>query len=442
MLHIKSFRFDILKAVMMFTLTVFLVACSDDDTPSGPEGSPSKVSGRISSQSSSSNLVAKSGSVEAAVVTLAQVQADGSLKTVSNQSVQTDASGKFVVETNLSGTKNLVVVAEEGTTKWKAIVSAEVKSGTTVYAPPLNEESTAEADIYIKVVSDGHSNEVSETDLKLLLNAEAAAQINGNTSAETQFISAVRTKTQASAQAASNTYFGFTSTQVQTMTTARSEACANLDADLYMSGDTDNEIEEDHKNYINAVLSAYASNNITATSYSELMRMELSAFTNATASMNTEAQLALAKNYFMKYSLVLSSAISQQFQAAGATSAQLNAVASAGTTLYASIKNCTNEDQIDDAFVQYHSTIKSQLSLTLNTYASSIDTLDATINAAGSTKTTLKAALSIGATVNAIVDAYVTFYNSIKTSTQTALTGASSAQINTASHILILANMN
>ncbi len=442
MRHIKSFRFDILKAVMIFTITIFLAACSDDDTPSGSEGNPSKVSGRISEPSSSSMALAKSGSVEGAVVTLAQVQADGSLKTVSNQSIQTDVSGKFVVETNLSGTKNLIVVAEQGTTKWKAIVSAEVKSGTTVYAPPLNEESSAEADIYIKVVSEGHSNEVSEADLKLLLNAEAAAQINGNANAETQFIGAVRTKSQAAAQAANNTYFGFTSSQVQTMTTARSEACANLDADLYMSGDTDNEIEEGHKNYESAVLSAYASNNITATVYSELTRMELSAFTNAAASMETEAQFALVKNYFMRYSLVISSAMSQQFQAAGAASAQLNAVSSAGTTLYASIKNCTNENQIDDAFVQYHSTIKSQLSVTLNTYASSIDTLDATINASGSTKTILKAALNIGATANAIVDAYVVFYNSIKTSTQTALTGATSAQINAASHILILANMN
>jgi hypothetical protein len=442
MLHIKSFRFDILKAVMIFTFTVFLAACSDDDSPSAPEGSPSKVSGRISSQSSSSNIMAKSSSLAGAVVTLAQVQANGSLKTVSNTSVQTDVSGKFVVETNLSGTNNLIVVAEQGTTKWKAIVSAAVKSGTTVYAPPLNEESSVEADVFIKVVSQGLSNVVSAADIKLLLNAEAAAKIKGNASAEAQFISAVRTKAEASAQAASNTYFGFSSSLIQTMAAARAEACASLDAGLYMSGDTNNEIEENHKNYFSAVLSAYASNNITAASYAELMRIELSAFTNAAASMNTEAKLSLAKNYFTRYSLVLSSAISQQFQAAGATSAHLNAAASAGASLYASIKNCTSEDQIDAAFVQYRSAIKSQLLLTLNTYASSINTLDAAINASGSTKTLLKAALSIGAAVNAIVDAYVVFYNSIKASTQTALTGASSAQINAASHIMILSNVN
>jgi len=115
---------------------------------------------------------------------------------------------------------------------------------------------------------------------------------------------------------------------------------------------------------------------------------------------------------------------------------------SIGATLYSSIKNSSDITQINAAFVQYHSTIKSQLKVTLNAYAKIIDTLDVAINASGSTKTLLKAALSIGATTDIIINAYTTFYNSVKTSTQTALIGASSTQVNAASQILILANMN
>src|SRR5665647_1985753 len=95
---------------------------------------------------SSQNVRSSKSTVEhrVATVIMAEVQADGSLKTVSTQSVQTDVNGHFVIETNTSSAKNLVVVATKGSSEWQSVVSAEVKSGKTVYAQPLNSESTAE----------------------------------------------------------------------------------------------------------------------------------------------------------------------------------------------------------------------------------------------------------------------------------------------------------
>lgn len=448
MLHIKSVHGKMLSSVFIISF-LLLSACSKDDNPVGSDSSTSKVSGRVTTTNGSPNILGKAGSTESnqgavqgAVVTLAQVQADGSLKTVSTQSVQTDVNGKFVVETNLSGTKNLVVVAEQGSTKWKAIVSSTVSSGTTVYAPPLNDESSTEADLYIKVVGEGHSNDVSEADLKLLLNAIAASHISGNANAKSQFINAVQAKSHATIQAASNSYFGFSNSQIQAMANAKESACAKLDEDLYMSGDSETEVETAHINYESAVISTCASSNISTSAYAELRRIGLSAYTSASSSMEAQARFELTKCYYKRYAIALNFAMSEQFQVAGASNTQLNTVTTAGITLYGSIKNSTDVNQINEAFVQYHSTIKSQLQITLNAYANLIDTLDATINASGSTKALLNAALSVGATTDIIINAYITFFNSVKTSTQTTLAGASSTQVNAASQILILANMN
>ncbi len=433
--------------IILVAITSMLVlsACSKDDNPVESGGSTSKVSGRISTSSASQNVLAKTSGVESvdgATVILAQVQADGSLKTVSTQSVQTDVNGKFVVETKLSDVKNLVVVAEKASAKWKAVVSAQVKSGTTVYAPPLNSESTTEADLYIKLVSSGQADANSESDLKLFINSESAAEINGNSDAETKFINAFSAHAQATAQAAGNSYFGLTNAQVQAFLKAKADASAKLDQDLYMSGDSDSDVEAAYNNYENTVLTANSTNNINANVYAELMRIGLSAYTNASASMQSQARFATSKSFYLRYALVLNYAMKQQFQAAGASSDQVNSVNSAGVSLYSSIKSSANLDDVNNAFIQYQSSIKSQLKVTLNSYASFIDTIDSNVNSTGGAKTVLTSSINVGVSFSAVINAYIAFYNSIKTLAQATITGASSTQVNAASQILIMANMN
>lgn len=444
MLNINKSRNKLFLAVIIAT-SFLLASCSKDDNPMESGGGTAKVAGRISSSNGVPKTLSKAGSAEStasvqgAAVILAQVQADGSLKTVSAQTVQTDIAGKFVVETNLSGTANLVVVATQGAAEWKAIVSSTVQSGNTVYAPPLCEESTTETNLYIKLVSQGRADNIDAADLKILLNAQAALQIKGNAQAETDFINAFHAQSQATAQAAGNSYFGLTSSQIQAMMHAKAEAKAKLDLALYNSGDTEDEAENGINNYEESVCN---NSSVNASVYAELMRIGVTTFVNATASMTSNGRLAIAKCFNKRYAFMLNVAMKQQFRAAGATDAQVSAVASAGAVLYSSISSSSDLNSIADAFVQYHSSVKSQLKITLSSYASTVETVDASINSTASAKTILNASLSGTISLDAIVNAYVAFFNSVKSTTQVAFVGASSAQVNAASQILILANMN
>ncbi len=443
----KTIDNKLLKAAFVLILAFGLASCSKNDNPVDSNMGSSTVSGRITtsdglpkSPAKASTVQATQGGVQGATVILAQVQADGSLKTVSTNAVQTDAAGKFTVNTNLSGVNNIIVVANQGSTEWKARVSSTLQSGTTVYAPPLNTKSTTEADLYIKIVSQSHAQDVDESDLKLLMDSDVAAQIKGDDNAQAQIINAMAAKYQATSQAAVNSYFGFSNSQMQAMASARANAKAKLDQALYASGDSDDETDNDVNDYEGTVIAASSSSNISASSYAELMRIGLTAFINATSSMSAQAKFAVAKSFSKRYAFVLSYAMQEQFTAAGASNAQINAVSSAGNTLYASIKSSTDVSQITDAYVQYRSSIQSELKLTLSAYASIIDSINTTINTGA--KTTLVSITSSGASFSSLVNAYITFFTSIKSSTQASFTGASSAQVNAASQILILANMN
>ncbi len=441
MLNINERKNFLITCITIFA-SIFLASCSKDN-PIEPDSSAAKVAGRISSsgglQKTISSSFAQDG-VQGATVMLAQVQADGSLKTVSTQNIQTDAAGKFVVETNLNGASNLVVVATKGATEWKAIVSSKVQSGSTVYAPPLSAESTEEANVYVKLVSQGHAGDFDEADLKLLLNSQAAVFIHGNSQAQADFINAFQASVQATIQASSNSYFGFSSSQIQMMMHSKADAEAGFDTDLYNSSDTDADNENCRNNYEGNILNAYAGAN--AYTYAELMRIGVTTFINASASMNSNLRLAIAKSFYTRYAFVLNFAMKQQFQAAGATDTQINSVSSAGSVLYASIKNSTDLNQIASAFVQYRSAVKTQIQVTLSSYASIIDTIDSSINGTVSTKSVLNTTIGGSISLDAIINAYITFFSAVKTTTQASLAGASSTQVNAASQILILSNMN
>ena len=422
-----------------------LISCSkSSDFSSG--GANSKVSGRVTESNGLKSASLKSGQatagVQGATVSIAEVQANGSLKTVSTQSVQTDVNGKFVVETKMSGTKNLVVVATKNTSEWKTVVSSEVKSGTTVYAQPLNTETTAEAEVYARLVATGKTNVISQTDVQLYVNADVAAQIKGNASAQDQFISSLEVAAQAKTKASANSYFGISNSQLQAITTANAQAQADFEAALYNADDSQSADEEKFDNFQKAIVSAYVSANVKAETYAKLSAISSKAFINAAAGMSSPIYFASAESNYLRVAFIMRQAMEAKFQEAGASSAQLSAVVSAGANLTSSIKSSVSLNQIADAFVQYHNSIVAQLKLTMSAYVNTIDMMDASINGNVGIKAMLNGAIGATVSTDAIVNAYVTFSNSCKTLVQSNMSGAMSAQVNTASEILLLANLN
>lgn len=449
MLNTKKSRRSYFLSVIAIAMSIMFSACSKDNNPVDVNGAgTSKVSGRVTGDQGLYKSLQKSSGVESshgvtgAAVILAQVQADGSLKTVSTQSVQTDVNGNFTVETNLSGAQNLVVVATKGTSQWKTVVYSQVSSNTTVYCQPVNTQTTAQANVYAQLVVSGKANTISTADLQMYLTSSVAAQINSNTTAESQFASSLATEAQVRTQAASQAYFGISNAQLQTIENAKLQALASFQTSLYNNVNSQSSVSQDFQTYQRAYVTAYTNSNVKLETYATLLRISSRAYMSQSAQMSSNASFSASQSINAHSAFVIRNAVETKFQAAGASSAQISAVTNAGAALSASIASATTINQISDAYVQYHNTVAAQLKVVLSAYASSIDTIDATINSTGGAKAILNAALSVSASSEIIINTYVTFFNSIKTLSQTSLVGATSAQVDAATQIFILANMN
>jgi len=448
MLEINKSRFHLFYWIPPILLLFVLNSCSKDSNPVDSGGTNAKVSGKVTGDSGLYKSLQKTSDnesnlgVSGATVILAQVQADGSLKTVSTQSVQTDVNGSFTVETNMSGAQNLVVVATKSTSQWKAVVYSEVKSNSTVYCQPVNTQTTTHADIYSQMVVSGQANTVSSADLQMYLTSSVAAQINSSTTAKSQFASCLTTESQVRAQASSQTYFGISSSQLQTIENARAQASIAFQSSLNNHAESQSSAAQDFRAYQQACIAAYTSASVKLETYAKLLRVSSRAYITQSAQLSSNASFSATQSINAYLALAIRSAAESKFQEAGASSAQMSSVTSAGATLSASIASATTISQMNDAYVQYHNSVVAQLKLVLSAYASLIDSIDTSINGSTGAKATLNTALAGTFSATLYINAYTSFYSALATTVQTTLTGASSTQLNSTTELLILANMN
>lgn len=438
-------KFNKLFAVLILPVMLFIFfGCSDDDNPADSNnGNPAKIEGRVTGSSgfSKTNGLNKTNGIEGAAVTVAKVQSNGSLSTVSNASVTTNAEGRFTVETNSVNEKYLVVVAQKGTAQWKAVVSATANAGSTSHCPPMSDETTAEAEVYARIVADGKSNAVSYSDIQYYIDSEVAAEIKGNTTLISQVAVALNAEAEAKAKAYANSYFQISSTSVQTINNAKATAQVQLESSLNAAGESQAAYETAFNSYQQALINAYTSAGVEKSKCAKIIEISSDEMLRASATLSAQAKLALRKSSAKRKAYACRRAQEEECDSAGAQPAQKNAVISAGVTLDASINAATSANEIDAAFTSYHDAVVEQLRITLNTHASVITSVDASINSTVGLRAVLLTSIAAAVSTDAVVNAYVTFYNSVKTLVETELSAATSTQVRAATEVIVLANM-
>lgn len=430
----------VLIPFIMFTFS----ACSDDDNPADSgNGNPAKIEGRVVGTSgfSKTNGLNKTSGIEGAVVTVAKVQSNGSLSTVSNASVVTNAEGKFIVETNSVNERNLVVVAAKGTSEWKAVVSSSTNAGSTSTCPPLSDETTAEADVYARVIANGKGNVVTYSDIQYYIDSEVAAEIKGNATLINQVAAALNAEAEAKAKACADSYFQVSSTAIQSINNAKAQAQAQLEASLYAAGESQSSYDAAFETYQQAIINAYVNAGVEKSKCAKIIEISSDEMIRASASLSAQAKLALRKSSAKRKAYACRRAQEEECDSAGAQPAQKNAVINAGINLEASIDAASSADGIDAAFETYHNAVIEQLRITLNTHAAVITSIDASINSTAGLRAVLLTSLAAAVSTEAVVDAYTTFYNNVKTLVESQMSTATSAQIRAATEVLVLANM-
>lgn len=425
-------RAFIVLSLLIFSIT--LISCSDDE--SNPVGNNTdnmntKITGRVTGSGgySSAKRLAKANGIEGAVVTVNRIESNGQLKDVSTSSVNTNAEGEFIIETEFEGSEDLVIQAVKGSNEWKAVVSGDFNSGETTSCPPVNEETTVESEVFAEIVSRGESESVNYTDIQFYIDSETAVKASGNNTVILQLATAVEAHTEAEAKARNNSYFNISESEWNEVVEAKAEAQSQLEIRLEQAGENEAEYEAAFEAYFEAMMDAYEEGNISEDEYINLFSISSKAFIISTASLDSETRLALIKNTEKRKAKDRTEIEKERIEENGGSQQSADNIENAGVQLEAKIEASASVGDINNAIAEFHAAVLEELKVTFETHASVIESIEASINSSAGAKTAFEASLSASVTTEQIVEAYINYFNAVNVTVNSLLSGATDTEV-------------
>ncbi len=408
-----------------------------EKNPASPDsGNPS--TGSIEGYSSSGNgsLGKTSGTGDVTTVSVAEVKADGSLQTVSTAAVQAEASGYYKIDVNAVGKSNLVVIATQGTTTWKAVVASQVAQNATVKAPPTSVRSTVAANIYTRLVATGRAGLATMADIDAAVDADVAASVKDDDSASVRLCEAIAARAQAEAQVLVATNVALTQDQINAVMQAKIAANVAFDNELHAQFGNPQGTRAAADAYSDAMVRAYLDHGVDVDKCSAVQLVAVRAMSRWSVQLSSNARFMVEKNCARVKTRLFTQLAAAKLQLLGAAQAKIDAAVSAGVTLRANIDAAVEANDLATAFASFHATVMQSLSTTLSAYASAVVAVDAQITGNLGLRDQLRASVDAATTARDVMQAYLTYYIQVKSAVTAGMVGASSVQIDAVASLL------
>lgn len=435
------------KSLLIMVVASLLILAGCDDSSTDPETTPDNeetravVKGRVSDDGGFGDGLEKpAGGVEGAAVILARAQTNGSLETVSVAEVETDVNGEFELETNADDERNLIVVATKGNSEWKAVVTSEVTTGATVYAPPVNSETTVEAELYIEARANNQTNTVTSNNISFYVDEEVAAEINGDASAMSSVRSSIYTEAEAYNSALSASYFGNSQTDVNNAADAEVAAQVEFESDLYFGTDTETSYDNAWNSYYEVLLQGYSETEISMAEYAMAKETSVKAMTMMSTGLDSDVRFELMKRASYIKAKLLTEATVEMYAQAGAEEGDRFNARQAGNDLQIAVSIASSTGEINSAYAEFRGAIKADMKNTFEANAAQLAVVEAAVE--GAIRSTLEASLSAAASTQAVINAYTTFYAAIDANADSNILIEDDAKVSAFACIYTLINMH
>ena len=434
--EMKLRRFGV--CVCTSTLAAILMLTGCDKNPASPSsGGTASIEGYVGG----GGLGKIAGTASPTTVIVAEAQADGSLRTVSTSSVQTDASGYYKIDVSADRERNLIVVAAQATTTYKAVVASEVSRGTSVKAPPASDRSTVSASVYQRLVATGRAGAVTMADIDASIDSDIAANVRNDDAATVYLADAISARVQAETDAFSSAGVTLTQAQISTIMQAKVDAAAEFDNSLYGQGENAQGTQAAYSAFVDAMAHVYLDHGLDVDGYSRVQLIALRAMSQWSAQISVDARFRIERNLARVKARVFGQVGLAKFQTLGAAQAQIDAAVSANTALRDGIEIAGSGSDLTAAFSAYHDAVLLGLRTSVSAYASAISIADAQVSGPGGFRSQLQASVIAASTVIQVRQAFLLYFTAVKGVVTSGMVGASDVQINAVASVISCINL-
>lgn len=340
--------------------------------------------------------------VEDATVRSREVRNDGTQRPMEGEAT-TDAQGRYTLVTETTATP-VILEATWGNQRAAVAIEAGAATASTLHAPPMTGETTAQADVFVEARA--RSARVTVADAAAHVGARAAAAIRQGTTTAAQVGSAVAASAEAEARVALHADGGgMTQAALEAVQRHRANAYTQLRAQM-RAATTVEARRAAVQAFLEAYAAAYAAAGVAVRQQAQIA-LAAAAAAQRFAGAHAAAAFATYQRAELFAALKLARAVEAEFQAAGATQARLQALAQARAALLAAMHAATTAQARAAALAEYRATVRTHFIEQTGRPASEID---AAFAATAAARTALNAAVLGAATGEAVANAYVTYF--------------------------------
>lgn len=419
-------------------MAVSFVACSSSTSS---DAETAVIQGSVGETPDQSQLMASSTNFEGTTATAARITANGTFETIQGTETEVNAAGEFTMEVDVNEASNIAIIAESGSETYKGFLSSRVENGQTYRLKPLDTESTAETEIFARVVASGNANIVNKYDVQTVVSHESAAIIRGNASAANQFATGLANAAHARAAFVAEYASENTSQVLNTAAELRANAQFELESALYAAGSAQQRAVAVEA-FLEASANAYIMAGLDEASVAKKIHVYKEVFLNSIGSTSSEVRNHVRSKVALYASIALDVAVQAEAAGAGLSETTIQAIATAGAELKTEVKAVSGaSSEIKAAFENYHEKVRTAVENDSSAEASVIISIDAEINATGGAKAIFNSSLSGTVNADVLVEIYNLFTNSVTTTTETHLNDSSELNVQALANLLLLINL-
>lgn len=420
--------------VMILMLAVFGFACSDSNNNSDS----ATVNGNVEQSQSNAKALP-----EGTIVTMATVTSSGSINTIDGAETTTDANGDFSLSFDANTAQNFVVVAENNGSEAMGFLSANVENGQTILLKPIDNESTAESNVFARLVAQGDADLVTKSDIETMVTAANESEVRSNTTLASQFATSLASSAEARADFFANEVEGNGEEKFEATLEILADAQARLEADLEAASSTEAETEA-YDLFIETTASAFVSAGVEANKAAQAIEVWGRVMINNISSASEEVENSVRTQTSIMAGIAIDAAVRAEAEASEMSDDSKQAIADAGVTLKAALRTAVGvKADVETAFEEYQEEVQTAMESDSSVEANFVITVNTEINSQTGAKTVFENAISSTTSADLALNIFATFFSDVESTSDdnASSTSMSEANLEAVTSIIILTNL-
>ena len=420
--------------IMILMLAVFGFACSDSNNNSDS----ATVNGNVEQSQSNAKTLP-----EGTVVTMATVTSSGSINTIDGAETTTDANGDFSLSFDANAVQNFVVVAENNGSEAMGFLSANVENGQTILLKPIDNESTAESNVFARLVAQGDADLVTKSDIETMVTAANESEVRSNTSLASKFATSLASSAEARADFFANEVEDNGEEKYEATLEILADAQARLEADLEAASSTEAETEA-YDLFIETTANAFVSAGVEADKAAQAIEVWGRVMINNISSASEEVENSVRTQTSIMAGIAIDAAVRAEAEASEMSDDSKQAIADAGVTLKAALKTAVGvKADVEAAFEEYQEEVQTVMESDSSVEANFVISVNTEINSQTGAKTIFENAISSTTSADLALNIFATFFSDVESTSDdnASTTSMSEANLEAVTSIIILTNL-